>query len=283
MHVSEAFRYGTQRLSQICDAPELDVKHLLLKVLEQDAQTLSPWLHQTLTREEILRFENLLLEAESGKPLAYILGYSDFGQHRYRVGSGVLIPRPDTEILIEAASSWLQEHGTTQHLILECGLGTGIISLELATRFPAFHFYGWELDPTAFQFAFENRRLISPNNTTFFLGNFFNLTPFLKNHHNTPILILSNPPYISQSELRTLDSSVIDFEPRLALDGGVDGLTFYRQLFSAHYPSDSVVMFLEIGFAQFEQVRELGESLGWTFLKCFKDFSERDRTLLFSR
>ena len=283
MKISDCYQLGVERLSSVSDNVAHDVRNLLLSVLNQTGNTLTPFLDYTLSQNELKCFESFLKDSESGKPLAYILGYAHFGFNRYIVSPNVLIPRPDTEILVESASDWLRTHSSTDLTIIEIGLGSGIISLELAYRFPDLHFHGWEIDPETFSISLKNQSQIAPSNTTFYCNDFFHDQSTWEPLIHGPVLLLSNPPYIPTSELNSLDSNVVDFEPTLALDGGMDGLSFYRQILSTFSTFSHISTFLEIGFNQQKLITDLSEQFHWSFQKCFTDLADRDRVLWFTR
>lgn len=284
MLVSTAYRNGLDMFTGHSDVSETDVRDCILAVLGSDARTLISHLDTILSAGQVAILEQFLTELKTNKPLAYILGYADFGTHRYQVEPGVLIPRPDTEVLIEGVSSWLDTHQDSNPLIVELGLGTGIVSLELASRFPELTFYGWEVDATAFQVASYNQSHIAPRNTHFFHQDFFSQEAIWRTllDPQRPTLVISNPPYIPQSDIQTLDPSVRDYEPHMALDGGHDGLDVYRQLLAAFSTQPQTTIYIEIGYDQKTTLATLGNDLDWPAPTTMQDMAGRDRVMCWS-
>jgi len=163
----------------------------------------------------------------TGYPLQWILGTVGFRGREYRVGEGVLIPRPETELLVEVALEFLSQSDR----VLECGFGSGIISTELAlgaTR--EVKMDAWDINPLAHALAVENAELHGVTGVRWHLGDFFEGV-YGMDIGKDRVLVVSNPPYIPTSDILHLDRTVRDFEPHDALDGGEDGLAFYRAIF----------------------------------------------------
>jgi release factor glutamine methyltransferase len=202
----------------------------------------------------------------SGKPLGYCLGEWEFMGATYKVGPGALIPRPETELLVLEAIDTITQNkwADGDFIAIELGVGSGIISIELAKRFPKTAFIGFEKSKRAFTIASQNRERARVNNLALHHGDFFQLSPiwepYLKG--KKPVIFLSNPPYIPASDIHHLDKNVKDFEPKMALDGGKDGLDFYKKIVNALQPYRNTAFVLEIGIHQEQPLTQLLQKIG---------------------
>ncbi len=218
----------------------------------------------------------------SGRPLGYVLGEWEFAGRVYRVGPGVLIPRPETEVVLETAMSLLCEKkwDTAPLLILEFGMGSGILSIELATRLPLATVIGWEKSVRAARYARQNIAVhgvpVQLQEGDFFKADFVSV---LAGHSR--VLVVGNPPYIPTAVIPGLMREVAAFEPKMALDGGVDGLAIYRRLARCvrAFRAD-VLMVLEIGFDQGPLGRTLLQETGFGDSRVIPDLAGRDRVLV---
>ncbi|RPJ11358.1 MAG: peptide chain release factor N(5)-glutamine methyltransferase, partial [Deltaproteobacteria bacterium] len=193
----------------------------------------------------------------SGEPLQYLLGHQEFWSIDLQVDPRVLIPRPDTELLVEQALSVLSNMDLEKALIiLEIGTGSGAISIALAREVRGSFLVATDLSREGIHLArFNARQAGVSGKIAFVVGDLFR--PF---HHREEKgvfdLIVSNPPYIVRSEIERLDREVKDFEPTLALDGGEDGLDFHRKILfeSPMYLRQGGWLLLEVGQGQAEAV-----------------------------
>jgi len=221
-----------------------------------------------------------------GEPLQYVLGEWDFRTLTLKCDRRALIPRPETEELVTRVLSWLNERsrslsaGSPPPLVVDVGTGTGAIILSLAREFAGEAvFLGTDVSEEAVQLAKENAvRCGLVERVKFAVAD--GLDDF--DEPQCVDAIVSNPPYIESSVCETLDPRVKDFEPRLALDGGVRGLDFYER-----YLADAVnllkpggAVFFEIGEAQGEAVRQLMFECGFAGIRIEKDFAGHDRYAL---
>ena len=206
------------------------------------------------------RFWTLLERRAQGVPLGYVLGEVEFYGRLFKVAPGVLIPRPETEILVEEALNLCKG----DEKILELGLGSGVISLTLSLERPGLKVVAVELSPEALEVAKENRRRYRLEHRVHFVrGDWFSPLRLGANF----ALIVSNPPYVAQKEWPALPREVRAYEPRLALLGGEDGLFFIKETltYAPRYLSPSGKVLLEIGYQQAEAVARLAEELGYRF------------------
>lgn len=214
----------------------------------------------------------------SGEPLQYVLGEWDFRSLTLKCDRRALIPRPETEELVTRVLAHLAAHPTTvPPFVIDVGTGTGAIILSLAKEFKGEGvFVGSDISEEALALAAENAALCGLKDRVKFVC-MDGLDDF--DEPGVVDVLVSNPPYIERGVCETLDPRVKDFEPRLALDGGVSGLDFYER-----YLGDALnilkpggAAFFEIGENQGEAVRKLMESYGFTEIKIEKDFAGHDR------
>ena len=211
----------------------------------------------------------LVSRRESGEPLAYILGYREFFGRNFEVNPSVLIPRQDTECLIEAVLALPQDRNT----LLDVGTGSGCIAVTLGLERPNWNITATDVSPGALQVAQHNAQKLGAS-VRFLKSNMFQALGAAKFD-----MIVSNPPYIDR--IFPLDAEVKDFEPSIALFGGADGLDFYRK-FAAEtkqYLSATGCLALEIGFDQGRSVPNILSKHGWT-AEVLKDLSGSDRVVL---
>jgi release factor glutamine methyltransferase len=209
-------------------SPRLDAEVLLAATLRVDRVKLYTHFDQPVLPGELALFKEMIQRRLKHEPVAYIIGQREFWSLSFKVTRDVLIPRPETEILvaetIKMFSSWAAQDGNPQ--ILEIGTGSGAISIALAKELSSVIVVATDVSERALAVAAENAALHQVSNRIQFLqGDLFSpLQKGTKFH-----LILSNPPYISREQFPDLPPGVRDFEPPLALDGGKDGLEFYRR------------------------------------------------------
>ena len=181
---------------------------------------------QTLTAmatpEQTQHFAALVARRAAREPFAYITGRREFWSLEFTVGPGVLVPRPDTETLIEEGLRLVPDRAAPL-AIADLGTGSGAILIAVLKEFPNATGIGFEASPDAFNFAFHNAQMYVPDRAEIRLADWTEAQgPF--------DLVFSNPPYIASTEIESLDPDVAGFEPRAALDGGTDGLSAYRSL-----------------------------------------------------
>ena len=174
------------------------------------------------SKEVLQRFEAFVRRREKREPIAYITGRKEFWSMNFEVGPGVLVPRPDTETLIEEAMRIVPDRNAPLR-IADLGTGSGAILIAALTEFPNATGIGFESSPEAFRWARDNADGLMPNRAEIRLADW--------NSAEGPFdLIFCNPPYIPSADIESLEPDVSQFEPRAALDGGPDGLSAYRAL-----------------------------------------------------
>ncbi len=199
-----------------------------------------------------------------GEPVQYIVGSWDFYGESFKVGDGVLIPRPETELLIDYSIEKLK--GIRNPIVFDLCSGTGCIGLTVARLFPDSKVFLFEKSDKAFEYLSENKRNLKCDNAFLVHADIFN--GFESFDLPQPDLILSNPPYIESEEIITLQSEVLK-EPVMALDGGDDGLDFYRCIADKWLPVCKYAVAVECGENQHLQIGEMFSEFSVEFLKDF--------------
>ncbi len=215
---------------------------------------------EKLSKVEGKFWQLLKQRAKTRVPLAYLLGEVGFFGYKFKVFPGVLIPRPETEVLVEETLNLVNPG----QKILELGVGTGCISLTLALKEPSLKVFGVELSPKALSCALKNRKRFKLEERVFFIrGDWLSPLKPQPNFH----FIVSNPPYIAPEEWGDLSPEVKDFEPQLALLGGEEGLAFIERTLKEgpDYLLPGGKIILEIGYQQAEKVASLAQRFGYQF------------------
>ena len=198
-------------------------------------------------------------------PLQYIIGHVEFHGLKIKVGQGVLIPRPETELLAEEVIKAVQRKSKDSELkVLDLCTGSGCLALAIAKHFSDAEVYGTDISKDAIRYANENAELNGIRNAVFLKGSIFEPLSQLLTHNSSLLtfdVIVSNPPYIRHADIPNLQPEIKDWEPRNALDGGEDGLNYYRTILSEAraYLAFNGVLFLEIGEGQAGEVSETGK------------------------
>jgi len=242
--------------------PRLDAEVILAHLLGWDRIDLITRSREVLDQDLEQEYYHFIQERAAGKPVQYITGQQEFMGLNFKVTPDVLIPRPDTEILVETA---IKEAGTMEPplTIVDVGTGSGAISISLAHYIKGAHIHSIDISPKALGVAMENARLHSlEHRVTFYQGDLFDpIDDLLRSRVD---LLVSNPPYIPTHKIPNLQREVRYYEPTLALDGGEDGLDYYRRIIQEgeKFLSPRGCLILEIGHDQGARVAEL--------LKCKK-------------
>lgn len=259
--------------------PQLDAEVLLAHSLGINRAGLYARFHTVLSLPQIATFQQILSRRLQHEPVQYITGIQEFWSLEFAVDSRVLIPRPETELLVETALRFLSQipnphQSQPPTRILDIGTGSGCIAIALATELPAAEIWATDISANALAVATANAQQHSVHQRIHFLqGSLF--TPVTHQGHLFA-LIVSNPPYITRSDLLTLQPEVRDWEPRHALDGGEDGLDFYRQFLNEapEYLATNGWLVLEIGDGQEAVLMSmLKEHTGFANGFCVPDYA----------
>lgn len=246
----------------------LDAEVLLAHCLGLDRADLFRLPDRELTQMEEQCFDSCIERRRNGEPVAYIRGYKEFWSIRLKVTPDVLIPRPDTEILVEEAVNFCQDRSGCR--ILEIGTGSGAISVALATSLKNAKITATDISPKAIRVAAENAASNgAAERIDFREGDLFEPVTGVFD------AIVSNPPYIPEQEYNQLPRGVRDFEPVGALLAGPGGTEFHRRIISGarDFLAPDGRIFLEIGSGQEEQVARLFKDFGFIDLGFVKDYA----------
>jgi release factor glutamine methyltransferase len=267
--VEEALQRASFCLQQAAlDQPRVEAELILVHLMKLDR------LQLILRREKELlpaveeMFQDAVKRRAAGEPLAYITGEKYFYGYKFMVNRDVLIPRPETELIIDSALSWV---GTRSKVAndnkisgLDLGTGSGILAITLAIKLPGATFWALDLSAGALRMAQKNAALHSVDaRITCQQSNYCEALDMVQPRPQFN-LIVSNPPYISEKEFENLPRNIKSYEPALALDGGQDGLDSYRSILKGLSPYLQVpgLVLFEIGAAQQEAVETLCHQSG---------------------
>lgn len=256
---------------------KIEVYWILSEVLSYSLSELRLYGQKKISKDKLELFQQAILRRSKGEPLQYILGNVPFYNLNLKVGPGVLIPRPETEELVEYAIQQFSNLG----VILDLCTGSGAIALALAQAYPNVAVHATDLSPQALEYAKQNAQHHCLEHVKFYLGDLLSPVMHLKGKVE---ILTANPPYISLKDYQLLEHEVIDFEPSMALTDQADGLTFIKRIASeAHdFLLKSGTLFCEIGEDQGEPSRQIFSSYGWSEVKIIKDLTKRDR-IIFAR
>lgn len=257
-----------------------DSEHLLAHCLGCKRIDLYINYQMPLSAQERQSYKLELARLAAGVPLAYIIGNADFYGYEFVVGPEVLIPRPDTECLIEQVLDYRHRFDESPRS-LEIGLGSGCISITLAKEIPSLSATGWDVDAGALEIACSNASRHQVK-VEFTLKDGLSHDSYERGAFD---FIVSNPPYISTAAIQELDESVREYEPTLALSGGGDGLKFYKRfsVLCQEALKPRGMIFLEIGFDQGKAVVDLFRDAGWADIQLKQDYGGRDRIVIATR
>lgn len=268
------------------DSARLDAEVLLGHTLGMDRVGLYVNFDRPLETQEVDAYRRVIAERGQRKPVAQITGVREFYSYELKVTPDVLIPRPETELLVETVLSYVNDVLDRQPgyvpRIVDVGTGSGAIAVTLAAQLPAAEVWALDCSPQALKIAEENAaRLGVAARMTFRTGHWLQPVASEKPFD----VVVSNPPYIPSSEIDQLMPEVRLFEPRLALDGGADGLNAYRELLPAarQVVVPGGIVAVEVGDGQAEQVAAIGREAGWKEYDIHHDLAGKGRVVVFSQ
>ncbi|MBQ2942388.1 MAG: peptide chain release factor N(5)-glutamine methyltransferase [Clostridia bacterium] len=268
MVIKEALMMGTALLSEVSETPSLDSKILLEKACNCDRLFLLRNRDEEISADSLELYKTYLERRKLKEPVAYITNEKEFMGLPFYVDKNVLIPRPDTEILVEYAID--NCHGN----ILDIGTGSGAIAVSIAKYGKDVSVYACDISKKALAIAEKNA---SSNDAPV---SFFNIDILKDDLNGKYDAVISNPPYIRSDVVLTLSENVKDYEPSLALNGGDDGLIFYRTITekACKVLNSGGILAYEIGFDQGKEVSDIMQPL-FKDIKVLKDFSGNDRVV----
>lgn len=281
MTVREALALGQRQLAEAgIEFAQADVEWLLAHVTGHSRTQLILRRTDALSASDEVRFTGLLAQRAQRIPLQHLVGTADFLSHTFTVSPAVLTPRPETEQLALHFIERLKRLNLPKARVLDWGTGSGCLAISIAAALPEASVTALDQSTGALEVAQRNaENILGLGRVQFFQGNGFNALP-----PGTPPFdgLISNPPYIPADEILSLQPEVRDFDPHSALDGGVDGLEFYRAIAAegVNFMVPGALAAFEFGDGQASAVREIFEAKNWCVECVEKDLSERDRVLI---
>ena len=276
MNIQLAIQHGTNILiNKRINTAKLDAEILMAKALKKDRKYIILNNKEDLDDKDLKYFNKLIKERASYKPIAHIINKKFFWNNEFFVNENTLIPRPDTEAIVEQVLK-LTKHKNMMN-ILDIGVGSGCILLSILKERKNFYGTGIDISKNALDICKINaKRLKVYGRAKLYKSD---IDKFVEANYD---LIISNPPYIKSCELKYLESDVIKFEPKLALDGGVDGLSEIRKVIkkSSELIKKNGKFVLEIGFNQKNKVVKLLKEKGFYINCTLKDLALNDRCIV---
>jgi len=281
--VAVALAHAAAALSRAgIDTPRLDAQLLLLWILKCRREDLVREPERVLTDRELLIYEKAVSLRTMRRPLPYLTGEAWFYGRPFKINRAVLIPRPETEMLVEAAREFCR--AATAPMLADIGTGSGCLAVTLASELPTSRIWATDLSADALKLARKNVvRYALEERVTLLRGDLLApLPPELRCD-----VILSNPPYITEAEMSTLQPEVRDYEPRLALSGdggasGTDGTALHRRLLAEApaYLKPGGWLLLEVGLGQAKIVAEAARDAGYTEVAIREDIAGIGRVVI---
>lgn len=259
------------------ESASLESSILICKVLQVDKILLYSHPERMIEHSELEEIDRLIEKRISGYPLAYLVGKKEFYGLDFNVADGVLIPRPETEIIIEEA---VRELAGKSANVMDLGTGSGCIAVCIAKLLPESHVLAVDVSEIALGIAHDNACKHCVEDRIDFIR--MDMMEALKLWSGKLDAVLSNPPYIPTGDIQHLQKEVCVYEPTEALDGGIDGLEFYRKLIpiSFHALKDTGTLILEMGISQSESIVDIAEDAGFSHIRICRDLSGINRTLV---
>lgn len=270
--------------SRRIDEPRLSAELLLAKALGCGRINLYADYDRRPTPDERAEFRETVRAAADHKPIAYLIGHKEFYSLDFEVTPDVLIPRPETELLVERALAWCNEHARERYDLLDLGTGSGCVAITIAKRQPALHAIASDVSKPALAIASKNaQRHDVADRVRCIQADLLDLPEDGRPAEGFD-LIVSNPPYIAEIERESLPRSVRDHEPQVALFIGKDGLDAYRRIAAGllDHLRPGGTLILEVGHTQAEAVEQIMASVpGLQTDGRYKDLSGIDRVIQF--
>lgn len=260
------------------DTSQLDAELLMAYALHTTRIHIISHSEQLPSDEEIQQFRQMIARRAKREPLAYITGEREFWKLSFDIVPGVLVPRPETETLVETVLSQLR--GLDSPIMAEIGAGSGCIAISLAMEVPDAFIYATEVDPVALEVAGRNALKHRVDDRVKIMeGNL--LDPLQFDLHCKLDAVISNPPYIPSGEIDSLQPEVAKYEPRGALDGGPDGMVYHRQILAVarEWLKPGGWVHMEIGIGQAAEVVDYAYKHGYWKARITKDLAGIERII----
>ena len=276
MNIQSAVIEGTSVLkNKSIISAQLDTEILMAKALGKSREYIILNHDKVLSIENLKYFKKLVHERATRKPIAYLINKKFFWKSEFYVNKNTLIPRPDTEIIIEQILKVTKNKNYLR--ILDIGIGSGCILLSILKEKKNYYGTGIDISKDSLEISKINaKKLFIEERIKFYKSD---VDKFAQGKYD---LIVSNPPYIKKNNLKYLESDVLKFEPKIALDGGLDGLSVIRKVIkkSSELLKKNGKFILEIGFDQKSKVIKLLKNKGFYINSTTKDFAKNDRCIV---
>lgn len=271
--IALALRSVLSELAQVTEVPQLEAEVLLAYVLDVSRTHLHAWPEKMLTDSQQKKFLELINRRKLGEPIAYLIGRREFWSLDLEVTPAVLIPRPETELLVELVLKNIQAE---QAVIADLGTGSGAIALAIAHERPNWIVHATDESEAALAIAQRNAQRLNLRNVEFHQGHWCQALPKFQFD-----AIVSNPPYIAEEDPH-LTQGDLRFEPRRALVSAGNGLQDIEQIIldARYYLKAAGLLFLEHGSQQAENIVSIFEKAGYTFTRTQQDLADLDRVTI---
>tara|TARA_B100000886_G_scaffold213950_1_gene148337 strand:+ start:5964 stop:6806 length:843 start_codon:yes stop_codon:yes gene_type:complete len=254
---------------------KLDSEILMSHVTQKDRVDIIINLNTNLSNKNIILFENLIKQRSKRKPIAYLIGKKEFWKYEFNITKDVLIPRPDTEIIIDQTLKLTKNKSGLK--ILDIGIGSGCVLLSILKERKNFYGTGIDICKKTLNICKVNlNKLDLFDRVKLYKSDIDNF------NHGKYDLVISNPPYIKKFDLKYLDRDVYDYEPKLALNGGLDGLKYIKKVIlnSSNFLKMNGILILEIGFDQTEKVKKILRENGYYIRDVVRDLAKNYRCII---
>ena len=276
MNIQSAILEGTNILkNKSINSAKLDSEILLASVIDKDRKYLILNNDQNIKEKNLIHFQKLINKRSFREPIAYLTNKKHFWNYKFFVTKDTLIPRPDTELIVEQILKLTKSKNKMK--ILDIGVGSGCILLTILKERKNFYGVGVDISKKCINISKINAKNLEVSSRVKFFKS--DVDKFDLGKYD---LIVSNPPYIKKSNLKYLEKDVVNFEPKLALDGGLDGLSEIRKVIkkSSELIKKNGKFILEIGFNQKNKVINLLKDKGFYINSISKDLAKNDRCIV---
>ncbi len=269
--IEQLIAYGTKICSAVSDSAKLDSQLLLCKAIAKERSYLLTWPEKLLPENDAMHFFQLLERRVKGEPVAYILGEKEFWSLPFEVNSSTLIPRPDTEVLVEIVLNTFPSQNVK---CLDLGTGTGAIAIAIASERPKWELEAVDYCEQAVALATRNAQRLAVSNVAIYQSNWFDAVDVNSRFD----IIVSNPPYIDELDPHLKEGDV-RFEPKSALVAANAGLADIEHIAENawRYLNDDGALLVEHGFEQGQSVRGVFEHLGYSDVVTIEDYNGQPR------
>ena len=276
MNIIEAIKKGNSILKKSgIKSYKLDSEILMSKVFQKNRIDIILNSNKDLSDDEIILYNDLIEQRSKKKPIAYLIGKKEFWKYEFDVTEDVLIPRPDTEIIIEQTLKSTKNKSRLR--ILDIGIGSGCILLSILKERKSFYGTGIDICKKTLDICMVNaKKLNLIDRIRLFKSDVDNF------NYGKYDLIVSNPPYIKKFDLKYLEKDVYDYEPKSALDGGLDGLFKVTKVIynSSKLIKKNGILILEIAFNQTDKVKKILRKNGYYIKDVIKDLAKNNRCIV---